>query len=135
MKFQLALLALPLLAIANPLAEPEPNPVPEALAEAFPEPLPLPALRSSLQTGGLGPRTCKLTGSDLKYRKCPSTNNKKCKAIGQYGKKGTKVALKCWTVGSTVNGYASVPLSRFDIIFLSFHVLRDYLSSIQYFFT
>jgi hypothetical protein len=89
MKFQLALLVLPFLAIANPLAEPEPEPEPQRL---------------SLNGDTRGPRTCKLTGSDVRYRKCPSTNSKRCPALGQYGKKGTKVKFVCYTTGSSVNG-------------------------------
>lgn len=99
MKFHFALLALPLLAIANPLANPEPEPQPEPL----PAPLPLPLQRAAVQAGKAS-RTCKLTGSDVKYRKCPSTDGKKCPALGQYGKKGTKVAFKCWTFGKSVKG-------------------------------
>jgi hypothetical protein len=88
MKFHLTLLALPLLAIANPLAEPEP----------------LPLQRAGLTGSAAGARTCKLTGSDVKYRKCPSTDNKKCPALGQYGKKGTSVKFLCYTTGSVVKG-------------------------------
>ena len=91
MKFQVDLLVLTLLAIANPLADPDPEPLPAA-ARPPPEP------------ADLGPRTCKLTGEDLKYRKCPSTDNKKCPALGQYVKRGTLVALKCYTYGSNVKG-------------------------------
>lgn len=102
MKLQLALLLLPLLAIAKPLAEAEAKgeaqPQPEAL------PLSLPELRSSLRARASGPRTCATTGSNVRYRKCPSTDDKKCPAIGEFGKKGTEVTLECWTVGTKVNG-------------------------------
>ena len=100
MKLHALLLALPLLAAANPLAAPEP----EAVAEPIPEPAPARAGSSGAGAAALSPRACALTGSNVRYRKCPSTNSKKCPAVGEYGAKGTKVSFKCWTTGSTVNG-------------------------------
>ncbi|KAL9123863.1 MAG: hypothetical protein Q9217_006749, partial [Psora testacea] len=102
MKFQLALLALPLLAVANPLASSDAPALPSAVPE--PEPLPEPEVRGGDVNAFKKATTCALTGSDVRYRKCPDTNDKKCPALGQYGKKGTKVAFQCYTTGKPVNG-------------------------------
>ena len=102
MKLQALLLVLPLLAAANPLAAPEA----EAMAEAIAEPVAEPAANPAAEAAAIQARavTCALTGSNVKYRKCPSTDSKKCPAIGEYGAKGTKVSFKCWTSGDPVNG-------------------------------
>lgn len=106
MKLHALLLALPLLAAATPLAAPEAEAVAEPLAEAFAEPVanPNPAAEAAAALRKRAARTCALTGANVKYRKCPSTNSKKCPAIGEYGAKGTKVSFKCWTTGDPVNG-------------------------------
>ena len=91
MKLQALFLLLPLLAAASPLAEPIAEPGADMLAERA-------ALRARAS------HTCALTGSNVKYRKCPSTDDKKCPAVGEYGAKGTKVSFKCYTTGGSVNG-------------------------------
>ena len=107
MKFQPFLLALLPLITANPIADPDaladpnPNPLPAPVADAdaLPEAeIEARALRSS---GALAARTCKLTGSDVKYRRGPGKNYE---AVGQYGAKGTKVSFKCYTTGGSVGG-------------------------------
>jgi hypothetical protein len=51
------------------------------------------------------PQTCKLTGDGVRHRKCPCTgSSKKCTANGEYFL-GDKVSIKCYTTGSTVDGY------------------------------
>lgn len=101
MRFQLALLALPFLAMAYPQGSTDAPALPTA--EPVPQP---PSEPASLRSGvaGAGPITCALTGSDVRYRTCPSTDNKKCPAVGQYGPAGTKVAFKCFTYGESVYG-------------------------------
>ena len=103
MKLQALFLAIPLLVAANPLAMPEALPEAHALAEPIAEPGPeVLARRAALRARAA--HTCKLTGSNVKYRRCPSTDDKKCPAVGEYGAKGTKVSFKCYTTGGSVNG-------------------------------
>lgn len=111
MKLQTLFLIFPLLAAANPLAAPEALPEPDALAEPIAEPvaeaIAEPAADAVARRAALVARaaqTCALTGANVKYRKCPSTDDKKCPAIGEYGAKGTKVSFKCFTTGSSVKG-------------------------------
>ena len=113
MKLAFTLLTLPLFVIANPVAAPDAVAEPEPVA--IPEPAPEADVSTSadynrrLQAAAAGTLekravTCALTGSNVRYRKCPSTDSKKCPAIGQYGAAGTKVAFSCYTTGSSVNG-------------------------------
>ena len=104
MKLQALLLVIPLLAAANPLAAPEAEAVAEPVAEPIAEPVANPAAEAPAALRKRAARTCALTGANVKYRKCPSTDNKKCPAIGEYGAKGTKVSFKCYTTGGSVNG-------------------------------
>lgn len=50
-----------------------------------------------------GPVTCTILGDGVRYRKCPSTNTKKCPAIGQY-RKGQRVTFTCGRKGTVVKG-------------------------------
>lgn len=95
MKLQTFLILFPLLVAANPLAAPEARPAPDALAEPVAEPVAeVVDRRAALMVRAA--HTCALTGSNVRYRKCP--------AIGEYGKKGTKVSFKCYTTGGSVGG-------------------------------
>lgn len=82
MKTAFALVLLPLLALASPVPEPEANT--EAQNQAMQK-------RSY---------TCSTTGSNLKYHQKPSTSST---ADGEFGAKGTKVVVQCWTAGTCVN--------------------------------
>ena len=113
MKLSLTLLALPLLALANPVAVPDAAAEPEALAGPEPVAEADVAIRAdqdrrfqaaTANTLQKRARTCALTGSNVRYRKCPSTDPVKCPGVGEYGAKGTKVSFTCYTTGSSVNG-------------------------------
>jgi len=84
MKAFFALVVLPFLVLANPIAEPE--------LEAKPEDRPHLDKRAV---------TCALTGSNVKYHQSPSTSST---ADGEFGAVGTRVPFSCWTTGSSVNG-------------------------------
>ena len=93
----LILLSLPLLTLANPLpAESTPD---HDTKYFYP-------IHSSDPAYLLEKRaiTRPLTGSNVRYRKCPSTDANRCPGIGESGPAGTKVAFVCYTLGSKVGG-------------------------------
>lgn len=81
--FALALTVLPLLTLANPIAEAEAEPEPE---------------NAALEKRSV---TCTLTGCDVRYRRSPSTS---AIADGQYSGCNDKVVFSCYTTGQSVNG-------------------------------
>lgn len=83
MKATIALILLPLMALANPLPEPEP----EVEAEF-----------AHIDKRAI---TCALTGSNVKYHRKASTTSI---ADGEFGAKGTKVPFSCYKTGESVNG-------------------------------
>ncbi|KAK4165460.1 hypothetical protein QBC43DRAFT_315356 [Cladorrhinum sp. PSN259] len=75
MKTAFTILVLPLLAFANPVPE----------------------MEADIEKRSY---TCSTTGSNLKYHRKPSTSST---ADGEFGAKGTKVVVQCWTAGTCVN--------------------------------
>lgn len=49
------------------------------------------------------PSTCTITGNPTRYRKCPSTNSKKCPVMGHY-QKGQRVTFTCARKGEVFRG-------------------------------
>lgn len=47
--------------------------------------------------------TCSVRGTGVRYRRCPSTDNRRCPAIGQY-RNGQRVTFVCITTGTPVFG-------------------------------
>jgi hypothetical protein len=88
MKLTATLLALvlPLTVHANPITSPDAAPAAEPAA---------------LEARNL---SCRITGDGVRYRRCPSTTDPNCDAVGQYAK-GTVVKFTCYNDhGSSVHG-------------------------------
>jgi hypothetical protein len=70
--------------------------------------------RGGIEVAALTAQTCAITGSNVKHRKCPHVDDKKCPASGEY-QKGNKVKFLCWTTGDSVGGNTYVPFAQFVI--------------------
>lgn len=83
----LVTLLLPLTVYANPISSPDARPAAEPAA---------------LEARDL---SCRITtGDGVRYRRCPSTTDPSCDAVGQYAK-GTVVKFTCYNDhGSSVHG-------------------------------